>query len=85
MIKFLTFAATALTGLALSSGAIAGMPKDVPAPEATAPATDTAAQPAAKEQKYCVRDTTTGSRIPLKVCKTRKEWKAEGFDPLADK
>jgi hypothetical protein len=32
-----------------------------------------------------VKDTVTGSRMPLKVCQTRKDWLARGFDPLAPK
>jgi hypothetical protein len=34
------------------------------------------------DRRYCVVDEITGSRLPHKVCKTRKEWLAEGFDPL---
>jgi hypothetical protein len=35
------------------------------------------------QQKYCVVDTVTGSRIPQKICKTRAAWMREdGFDPL---
>lgn len=42
-------------------------------------ATQAAPSPA---QRYCVVDQITGSRVPHKVCKTRKEWLDEGFDPL---
>jgi hypothetical protein len=35
------------------------------------------------EQRFCVVSDVTGSRIAHKVCKTRKEWLAEDFDPLA--
>lgn len=35
--------------------------------------------------KYCVVDAATGSRIPLKVCLTRQQWLARGFDPTAPK
>lgn len=34
------------------------------------------------DRRYCVVDQLTGSRLPIKKCKTRKEWLAEGFDPL---
>jgi len=34
-------------------------------------------------RRYCVVDQITGSHLPHKVCKTRKEWLDEGFDPLA--
>lgn len=33
-------------------------------------------------QRYCVMSETTETRIQRKVCKTRQEWLAEGFDPL---
>jgi hypothetical protein len=33
--------------------------------------------------KYCVVDEATGSHIPRKVCLTRQEWLARGFDPIA--
>jgi hypothetical protein len=36
----------------------------------------------APERRYCVVDTISGSRMKHKVCKTRKEWLDEGFDPL---
>jgi hypothetical protein len=81
MIKSL-FAAAALAGLALSSAATAADAKDravnAPATEVSAPA----AAPAKAEPKYCIVDAVTGSRIPTKVCKTRSEWKKQGFDPL---
>lgn len=34
-------------------------------------------------RRYCVIDSMTGSRIPKKICMTRKEWLGRGFDPLA--
>jgi len=33
------------------------------------------------DRRYCVVEQITGSRMPHKTCKTRKEWLAEGFDP----
>jgi hypothetical protein len=78
MIKSL-FAAAALAGLALSTAATAADAKDPVAAADPAPAI--AATPKA-EPKYCVVDTLTGSRVPTKVCKTRSEWKKQGFDPL---
>ncbi len=36
-----------------------------------------------REQRFCVVSQITGSRIAHKECKTRSEWLAEGFDPLA--
>jgi len=41
------------------------------------------AAPAAKDTtKYCLVDTLTGSHLRTKTCLTRKEWLAQGFDPL---
>ncbi len=38
----------------------------------------------ADNTRYCVKDTTTGSRLPKKTCKTRADWIADdNFDPLA--
>lgn len=57
-----------------------------PAAASASPSTDAAvpsATPSAT-QRYCVRYSVTGSRIPVKTCKTRRDWIAdEGFDPLA--
>jgi len=40
--------------------------------------------PAATDKtKYCIVDMPTGSHIRQKTCLTRKEWLAQGFDPLA--
>jgi hypothetical protein len=82
MIKSL-FAAAALAGMALSTAATAE-PNDPVA--ATPPAANESAPTAAPkaEQKYCIVETLTGSRIRQKTCKTRGEWmKENSFDPLA--
>lgn len=81
MIKSL-LAATAFAALALSTAA-ASEAKDHPAasPSAEAAAPATATSPNAR-QKYCIVQTSTGSRIPRKTCKTRSEWQKQGFDPL---
>jgi hypothetical protein len=53
-----------------------------PAPMATpSPATLSPATPP-RAKRYCVKETITGSRIPVKTCFTRDEWLAQGFDPL---
>jgi len=33
--------------------------------------------------RVCVVDYVTGSRIPVKVCKSLSDWRAQGIDPLA--
>lgn len=39
--------------------------------------------PTRAAQRYCTVYDVTGSRIPIKTCKTRDEWLKDGFDPLA--
>lgn len=40
-------------------------------------------RPQATEKKYCVVAVVTGSRIPLRTCKTRDQWmRDDDFDPL---
>ncbi|WP_394653042.1 hypothetical protein [uncultured Sphingomonas sp.] len=77
---------TTLFALAIAT---AGLPATgrvpVDALAATGATAATAPQPKTvqKPTLYCIRDTVTGSRIPRKSCKTRVEWMAQGFDPLA--
>ena len=33
------------------------------------------------DRKICVRTTLTGSRLPIKVCRTEREWNSEGGVP----
>ncbi|CUS44266.1 MAG: hypothetical protein V4610_14520 [Pseudomonadota bacterium] len=51
-----------------------------PEPAANAPA-DAAAT--ASKKKFCVVEATTGSRVAKKICRTRTEWLALGFDPTS--
>jgi hypothetical protein len=75
--KFKIAGHLALTATALLfAGAASASPK--------ARATTPAAQPApdaSMQQRYCVVDTITGSILPQKVCKTRGDWIAQGWDP----
>jgi hypothetical protein len=82
MIKILSFASAALLGLAQSNVAVASDAKDAAPTSAVATPSAPADAPQAREQKYCVVETVTGSRIPLRTCKTRRQWMAQGFDPL---
>lgn len=83
MIKTAAFALTA----ALMSVAPAAFAE--PAKTAPEPATEQAevvqapAARSAKPVRYCVIETMTGSRIPVKQCQSREDWLAQGFDPLA--
>ena len=72
-----------------AAGAAAALVQALPAMAAAGPrepaagATPAASPSPTAEKRYCVVDTVTGSRIPEKVCKTRKQWIDENqFDPL---
>lgn len=45
-----------------------------------AAATNTDTPKPAKQRRYCIVNTVTGSMLPIKVCKTRAEWADEGVD-----
>jgi hypothetical protein len=74
-----------VAALAFAAPALAAGPETATANVASADgavvANSTQAAPNA-DRRYCVVDQLTGSRLPIKKCKTRKEWLAEGFDPL---
>ncbi|MEP7007617.1 MAG: hypothetical protein ABI810_16660 [Sphingomonas bacterium] len=53
------------------------------APKAEKPESE-AASAGGGTTKYCVVETPTGSHISKKTCHTRKEWLAQGFDPLGE-
>lgn len=38
----------------------------------------------AREKRFCVMADSSASRLPVKICKTKKEWLAEGVDITAD-
>ncbi len=68
--------------LALAADAAPPPPTERPAPEAPAAATAVAAAPK-DGQRVCVVSRVTGSLIPNKTCKTLRDWRALGIDPLA--
>ncbi|MES2097802.1 MAG: hypothetical protein V4459_13675 [Pseudomonadota bacterium] len=77
-----SFASAALFGLALTAGVAQADPKERNAPVSDPTPTSQPEKSRAQDQKICVVDAMTGTRIPQKVCKTRREWMAEGVDPL---
>ena len=84
MTKFLMMTAAAVLRVA-TSPVIAREARPAAAPTTEAPqAAPTGARVATSKTKYCIVDTVTGSRIPVKTCKTRGEWLDRGFDPLAN-
>lgn len=72
ILSSITGAALALAAPAFATGS----------DETVASGSPDAAKPKA-EQRYCVVYDLTGSHLRRKECKTRKDWLAEGFDPLA--
>jgi hypothetical protein len=84
MIKLLVSVTSALTLIATAvPAAAAGVDEGnviSTNPGASGPTT---AKP--REKRYCFVSEVTGSRIPVKVCKTRKEWQAEGVEVPADR
>ena len=83
MTKMFALATAALFGVA-ASPVIAGETRPAPAPTTEASQTAAAsARVAPSKTKYCIVESVTGSRIPVKTCATRDEWLGRGFDPLA--
>lgn len=82
MSKYL--AAAAFAGLLLSTTvSVSAAPRQPQTNEAAPSADQPKDKDAAKsERKYCVSDTRPASHIAQRVCKTRTEWMAQGFDPL---
>ena len=67
--------------MAAAGPAMAATPNSGAAPKAEK--AESGAAPEAKAAtKYCIVDTVTGSHIQKKTCLTRKEWLAQGVDPL---
>lgn len=72
-------AAAAFSLAALSGPALA---KDAPTGSNTVSSNtsvETAAKPA-KERRYCVKESFTGTRLVKRICKTKKEWAKDDVD-----
>lgn len=82
MMKLMSVAVAMVLGATLSAGAAGADPKANSNPSPVEKAADTKAAAPSDQQRYCVEDTLTGSRITHRECKTRAEWMKEGFDPL---
>lgn len=79
-------AAFALTAALMSVTQIAVAEPAKTAPEPATEQTEAVQAPAARTAKpvrYCIIETPTGSRIPVKECHTRRDWALRGIDPLA--
>ena len=72
-----SFIATA-AALTLAGTATAAEPK--PPIPAAAPTTNAGEAAATDSKRYCIVETLTGSRVPSKVCKTKRQWRAQGVE-----
>jgi hypothetical protein len=69
----------AAAALTLAGTATAAEPKP-PVPAAAPTAGAGAGVATSGDKRYCIVETLTGSRVPTKVCKTKREWRAQGVD-----
>jgi hypothetical protein len=80
-------AAIVVAATAFVAGAVPASAARLDDPEAAAkaPAKQNGDQPVSK-RKYCVQGATTGTLLPMKVCRTRDQWiKETGVDPVKAK
>jgi len=81
MSKSVLLGVAAMVCIGAVSPAMAAAPDPAGAPKAAGSEVGTA--PTATDKvRYCVVETLTGSHLRTKTCHTRKEWLAQGFDPL---
>jgi len=83
MIKTLITGSAAFAVLASVTGPALAADGRLPSDGATPAVRAKPDTPRATEKKYCVVALVTGSRIPLRTCKTRDQWmRDDDFDPL---
>ena len=74
--KALFISAGALFALAVPAAAVTAA--TTPARPSTASPQDRARTEQPSERRICVREALTGSRMVRRICKTEREWEAEG-------
>jgi hypothetical protein len=82
---FATYIITSkVLGLVAAASAFAAQPEVAPATAGLAVATTeaVAATPTVRERRYCIKDRREGAPPRPKICRTRDDWRARGFDPL---
>lgn len=77
----LSFAASTLFGLATATAAQAPT-ADKASPVALTPAEQSAPAATVRVKRYCISDRREGAPRRPKICRTREDWQARGFDPL---
>ncbi len=74
-----------LAGIAILATAAPAIARDAdPKTERAAPAKTAKSAKVTGEQRYCVDEATTGSRIKRRTCLTASEWSAHGVDIVSE-
>lgn len=81
---FIRFAAAPLFGLVAATSTHAVEPDRASLVPVTARAgsEQATAAPAVPVKRYCISDRREGAPRRPKICRTRDDWRAHGFDPL---
>ncbi|MEH3038839.1 MAG: hypothetical protein PGN21_02035 [Sphingomonas paucimobilis] len=76
--------ASTFLGLAAPDAAPAVEPIKAPAVPATAitAVAEAGTTPVVRVKRYCISDRREGAPRRPKICRTREDWQARGFDPL---
>lgn len=75
--------ATAVLLVALANPATAQTPRSrTNSPDASVPAR--AGHPDSPDRRICVIQHATGSRLPQKICQSRRDWELDGGVPTED-
>ncbi len=83
--KFTRSAIGGLAGIAILAAAAPALARDAdPKTDRAAPAKATKSGKAKAEQRYCVDNTVTGTRISRRTCQTAAQWSAQGVDIVAE-
>ncbi|WP_294325496.1 hypothetical protein [uncultured Sphingomonas sp.] len=69
-----------LLGLATASALPVAEGAQIATSQPTAAAQGASAPPV-RVKRYCIKDRRDGADIRPKICRTRDEWRARGFDP----
>jgi hypothetical protein len=72
--------ASALIAVSLACLAVPAFAAEADGKTATQASAAMAASASAPEKRYCVIEAQTDSRVPLKTCRTKAEWAADGID-----
>lgn len=75
-----------VTSTVLGLAAVYSLPVQDGTPTKTSLPTVAAAQvasaPPVRVKRYCIKDRREGADVGPKICRTRDDWRARGFDPV---